>query len=124
MITELDIISIVRFLEKDDIPKARDILSTFKSPESNYEKGYQLALNGLVGACVNKEKDSIFYKLVNSQLPIEMINNQREICKRRIKQNFRDNTIIGYEHAWEFILSYFLGDQKMGLDKYQRQSTL
>ncbi|HPR42553.1 MAG TPA: hypothetical protein PK718_08440 [Candidatus Methanofastidiosa archaeon] len=119
MISELETIEIIRSLENNDISKARDMVSAIKSPESSYERGYVHALRGLVASCENKEGDSVFQKLIKDLMPQSSINDEWEISKTLLSQNFRPSFDIGYEHAWEFIFSYFSGNVKTGLDKYQ-----
>lgn len=119
MISELDTIEIIRNLENNDISKAKEIISGLKKPESSYEKGYIHALKGLISSCENKEQDSIFMKLINNELPPSSIDYEGEYCAHMLSQKFRPGKEIGYCHAWEFILSYFSGNTKTGLDKYQ-----
>jgi len=119
MMSELDTIEVIRKLENNDISKAKDIMSALKGPGSSYEKGYIHALRGLISSCENKEQDSVFMKLLKNELSPASIEDERESCAHMLSQNFRPGKEIGYEHAWEFILAYFSGNMKTGLDKYQ-----
>jgi len=119
MISELEIIEVIRSLESKDISRAREIITSLKSPESSYERGYLHALKGLIASCDNKDGDSVFQKLIMDVMDASTINDEWESSKNVLAQNFRPSYDIGYEHAWEFIFSYFSGNAKMGLDKYQ-----
>ncbi|HHN81829.1 MAG TPA: hypothetical protein ENN11_04330 [Methanomicrobia archaeon] len=119
MITELDTIKLIRFLEQGETNKASDILSASHTPASPYEEGYKKALYGLVASIENNERDSLFYKLLHNEMDAGAAKILRSNVQGRLEQTFRDPSSLGYEHAWEFVLSYFSGEQKMGLDKYQ-----
>jgi hypothetical protein len=119
LISELETIEVIRNLENNDLGKAKDIMSSLKTAGSSYEKGYVHALKGLISSCENKEGDSVFNKLISDKISQNDINEEWERSKTQISQNFRPSFDIGYEHAWEFIFSYFSGNVKTGLDKYQ-----
>lgn len=119
MITELDTIKLIRYLEQGDTNKVGEILAAGGAAPSPYEEGYRKALYGLVAAIDNNERDSLFYKLINSEIEEDAARQMRKDVLMRLEQTFRDPLFLGYEHTWEFVLSYFTGEQKMGLDKYQ-----
>ncbi|MBN1786167.1 MAG: hypothetical protein JW825_04165 [Candidatus Methanofastidiosa archaeon] len=119
MISEIEIIEIIRNLENNDIGKAKDIVYGLKKAESPYEEGYVHALRGLIASCENKEADSVFFRLINDAFKGENLEEEIEFSRAILNQNFRPTYEIGFEHAWEFIFSYFSGSIKTGLDKYQ-----
>jgi len=116
LISEIDTISIIRYLEKDEVSRAKETILVF-SPESEYEKGYFHALQGIISAYENKEADSIFYNLISDA---DTYEGEGDCCKMRALQTFRSAEDVGYEHAWGFILGYYGGSSKAGLDKYTK----
>ncbi|MHC1604440.1 MAG: hypothetical protein ACXQTP_00510 [Candidatus Methanofastidiosia archaeon] len=119
MISELDIIRILKHLEKNETAKARDVINNIREGDSDYDKGYLFALKGMIASCENEEKDSLFYKLMHSELSDEITQRELQKCKEFLRQDFRESKERGYEHAWSFVLSYFRGEKKTGLDIYQ-----
>jgi len=119
MISELEIIEVIRDLENNDISRAKEIINSIKDPESSYEQGYLHALKGLIASCENKEGDSVFQKLIKDEFHSDSVDEEWKRSKDLLVQNFRPSYDIGYEHAWEFIFSYFSKNAKTGLDRYQ-----
>lgn len=97
----------VKLLKQGDLKRAREWLEQNKgtiNPGDEFEKGYFMALQGMVSALETGEELSVIKKVLNGGYKQEQINELIRDMKARLSLKFIPNDERGFSTAWIEVL--------------------
>ncbi len=95
-------------LMRKDTKKIKDNIKLIKKVlgASKWEKGYLLALNGIISSVDTNDVQTLAYKLAEQKLSKSEIKEALADSKRIVDQSFRPDFERGYELAWIDLLKH------------------
>jgi len=95
-------------LMRKDTKKIKDNISLVKKifGANEWEKGYLLALDGLVASIENGDVQTVAHKIANQKYSKETLILMLKDSEKVMQQSFRTDFEKGYELAWRDLLSH------------------
>ena len=96
-------------LLRKDVKKIKDNIALIKKVlgANEWEKGYLLALNGVVASVESDDVQTLAHKIANQKISKEALVSFLKESEKSIKQPFRSDFEKGYELAWRDLLVHF-----------------
>ena len=107
---ELDLKPFVNALKTRNTRKAKEWLEQNRArfdPRDEFERGYLLALQGMVAALEAGTEQAVIKKLVNGGYGKERVEELIKEAKRRLSQKFRHKDERGFDTAWVEVIQGF-----------------
>lgn len=107
---EIEISEFIESLKQKNLKNARSWLES-KRPElensGKFEKGYLLALNGMITSIEENQELSLMKKILNGSSKEELSSIAKDF-KKRINQRFRPEEERGFDSAWFEVIQRFV----------------
>ena len=110
----IDIKPLVKLLKQKDAKKAREWLEQNKgtlNPGDESDRGYLLALQGMVSALESGGDLSAINKILEKKYDHEKVSELIRGTKARLSQKFRPKDEQGFNAAWVNFLSELSGEK-------------
>lgn len=111
---ELDLKPFVDALRTKDMKKAREWLEQNRvkfDPSDEFERGYLLALQGMVAALEAGANQSAIKKLVSGEYGKERIEELVKEAKGRVSRKFRPQDERGFDTVWIEVIEGFCAER-------------
>ena len=108
----LDVKSFVSLLKKEDARRAREWLELNKvnvNPGNEFERGYLLALQGMVSALESGGELSAINKILKSKYDPTQVADIVKDAKAKLSQKFRLDDERGFYQAWMDVIQELSG---------------
>ena len=101
---------LVSYLDNADMKKARENYLQIAEHLGNTEfnKGYSKAINGIVTSMEKNDRDSIICKIVSKEIEKRDLKKLLLESTKRASEAFRTDEEKGFETAWTDILSIYI----------------
>ncbi len=101
---------LVSYLENGDMKKARENYLQIAEHlgDSEYNKGYAKAINGIVISMEKNDRDSIICKVVSKEFDKRDLKKLLLESTKRASEAFRTEEEKGFETAWVDLLSIYV----------------
>ena len=101
---------LVSYLENGDMKKARENYLQIAEHlgDSEFNKGYAKAINGVVTSMEKNDRDSIICKVVSKEFEKRDLKKLLLESTRRASETFRTEEEKGFETAWVDLLSIYV----------------
>jgi len=111
----LDLNPFVKLLKQKDLKRAREWLDQNRgglNPSDEFERGYFMALQGMVSALEAGGELSVMKRLLNGGYGQEQINKLIHEMKGRLSLKFAPKDEQGFNTAWIEVIQELSGEKK------------